>query len=55
MKIHFCLYKDGEEVININEVQQINFLVDCICIHGFYNSFWYYYFEFDKIEVNFYD
>lgn len=55
MKIHICLYLADNEVININDVYQINFLVDCICINTLFNSFWYRYLEFDKIEVNYYD
>lgn len=55
MKIHVCLYLNGEEVINLNDVFQINFLSDWVCIHTFFNNFRYLYIEFDKIEVDYYD
>lgn len=55
MKIHVCLYLNGDEVINLNDVQQLNFLYDCLCINTHFNSFWYRYNEFDKIEVDYYD
>lgn len=55
MKIHICLYLNGEEVINLNEVQRIDFLKDCMCVNTYFNSFWYYFSEFDKIEVDYYD
>ena len=55
MKIHICLYLFNDEVVNHNGVQQINFLSDCICINTEFNSFWYRYIEFTRIEVDYYD
>lgn len=54
-KIHVCLYLNIEEVININDVEQIIFLPDCICIHTHFNFFYYRYSEFNRIEVDYYD
>lgn len=55
MKIHVCLYLNGEEVVNLNNVIRIDFLIKCICINTEFNSFWYYFSDFDKIEVAYYD
>lgn len=53
--IHICLYLNGDEVVNINDVLQIHFLVNCICIDTAFNRFWYLLNEFDRIEVDYYD
>lgn len=55
MKIHVCLYLNGLEVININEVFAIHFVEDHIVIITMLSKFRYSYQEFDKIEVDYYD
>lgn len=55
MKIHICLYLNGSEVLNINDVLRICFLSDCVLIESNLNRFFYLYNEFDKIEVDYYD
>lgn len=55
MKIHVCLYLNGQEVININEVYAIHFVEDHIVLITLLNKFRYPYSDFDKIEVDYYD
>lgn len=55
MKIHLCLFKNDQEVININDVCVIIFLDDCIKVNCEYTDFFFRYSEFDYLKVDYYD
>lgn len=54
MRIHICLYKDGNEVININDVKDIEFFTkgNFISVTTDIRQFIIHKNKFDKIEVD---
>ena len=54
-KIHVCLYLFDDEVINYNDVQSLDFLIDCVRIITTFTNEYYRYEEFTRIEVDYYD
>lgn len=54
MRIHICIYKDNQEVININDVKDIEFFTkgNFICVTTDIRQFIIHKNKFDKIEVD---
>lgn len=55
MRIHICIYKDDEEVININDVKDIEFFKNAnfIVVTTDIRQYIIHKNKFDKIEVDF--
>ena len=52
MRFHICLYKNGNEVININDVTEITMYSSHIEILTCTNGYIYNFDEFDNFEVD---
>lgn len=54
-KIHICLYLNGVEVFNINDVRILEFYDNVLYVVQSLDNYVFQYTEFDKIEVDYYD